>query len=151
MATQGTFTRNLAISLSADQWVIAYTCIPNTPHLKAVPIPIIKGSSKQRYPDIVAIRGNNLLLVEVELTLTDNIAQDIMTRFLEMRTALGNTDIWKSWRQHVNDTCGVSIPQVVVLKCVLYICSSLSEKHRYNLELLKNMSIDVDVYDKKGF
>ncbi|TON15434.1 hypothetical protein CGH61_24080, partial [Vibrio parahaemolyticus] len=65
MAKQGNVTKEYASFLSRNGWTVVYVCIPNTVHIGVVPIPTINGASKQRYPDIVAIKDEQLLIVEV--------------------------------------------------------------------------------------
>lgn len=122
MAGQGSTTIAIAELLSTDGWQVAYTCIPNTPHLGAVPIPTAQGGSRQRYPDIVACRGDCLAIIEVEITVNSRVARDIVERFGEMREALSDPERYSIWRAAVLRSSSVSLPEQPRVVCQLVIC-----------------------------
>ena len=116
--------------LAAGGWQVAYTCIPNTPHVRAVPIPTSRGTSCQRYPDIVACAGDVLALVEVEITLSESVAGDIRDRFREMAAALADSDAYSHWRGAVRRQCGVLLPETPRLACCLVTCRPIGAGKR---------------------
>ncbi len=125
MPGQGPTTRAIADKLSARGWKVVYTCIPNTAHVKVVPIPTTKGSAKQHYHDIVAYKDGATKLVEVEMRLTDAVARDISTRFLESVQYLNNLDNWLTWRRHVMRVTGIELPPNFTPECDLVVCASI--------------------------
>lgn len=112
MAGQGKVTLSVANQLESAGWHVAYVCVPNTPHVGAVAIPTKHGSSRQRYPDIVAGRSTVLAVVEVEMNLSRGVALDIIERFREMRTSLLDTPTYEMWRDAVRRECAVVLPAV---------------------------------------
>lgn len=128
MAGQGKITREYATQLSDDGWNILYICIPNTPHLKVVPIPTSHGVSKQRYPDIVAVKDNRLLLVEVEMNLTKIITEDIVLRFTEMRQSLFDSNIYSMWSKQVEFVSTYKMPTKPIIETRLKIVNGVNQK-----------------------
>ena len=143
MAKQGDVTRKYANSLTLDGWSVAYVCIPNTAHIGVVPIPTAHGSSKQRYPDIVALKGNRLLIVEVEISLNEYVYEDITLRFSEMNYSLSNEDLFLNWRWLVSHNCGTDIPLDVNIENQLIIIKPLKTDSFQYKELLENNNIKV--------
>ncbi len=143
MAGQGAITRAIADLLKGGGWQVVFTCIPNTPHLKVVPIPTAHGVSKQRYPDILAYRDAITRLVEVEITLNDFVAQDIETRFREMVEALRNPGTWGTWREKIRNDTGHTLPEIFVPQCELVLCRKLRAAHAPIIEALNHVGINV--------
>jgi hypothetical protein len=127
MAGQGAITQAYAANLEKQGWQIVYTCIPNTPHVSVIAIPI-GGSSKQCYPDILAFADNITKLVEVEIRLTQVIAAKITAKFAEILSALSPG--WKTFRGHVKLVNGVSLPESFCPSCELIICGSGKSSHQ---------------------
>lgn len=123
MANQGKITRKIAKMLSNDRWNVIYTCIPNTPHINVVPIPSVKGISQQRYPDILAYRNGETLLVEVEISLSKGVALDIIDRFNDQIKYLSIRENWKSWSEHVTEQTVYKLPDSFSSKCLLILCT----------------------------
>jgi len=119
MAGQGKVTLAVAASLEHEAWSVAYVCIPNTPHVGVVAIPTKQGTSRQRYPDIVAVKDGVLALVEVEMTLTGSVADDIVERFREMRAALQDRETYAMWSEAVSRSCSVDLPTRPTVVCCL--------------------------------
>lgn len=120
MAGQGKITLKAAQDLKADGWQVAYVCVPNTPHIGAVAIPTKHGSSRQRYPDIVATNGSVLAVIEVEMSLSQIVAIDIVERFREMRMSLSEQSTYAMWRDAVRRECAVKLPEQPELRfCLL--------------------------------
>ncbi len=123
MAGQGSTIRGYAVQLRDADWTVVYTCIPNTPHVGVVAIPIA-GSSKQHYPDILAFKGDVTKIVEVETQLTAAVAEKIRQRFEEIRGVLHAPGRWSTFRQHVKETTGVSLPETFSSDCELVVCGN---------------------------
>ena|SRR5579859_1664914 len=123
MAGQGSTIRGYAGQLRDADWTVVYMCIPNTPHVGVVAIPIA-GSSKQHYPDILAFKGNVTRIVEVEIQLTAAVAEKIRQRFEEIRGALHAPGGWSIFRQHVKGTTGISLPKTFTSDCELVVCGN---------------------------
>lgn len=119
MAGQGKVTLSVASELEVAGWEVAYVCVPNTPHVGAVAIPTKHGSSRQRYPDIVAGSGAVLAVVEVEMSLSPSVATDIIERFREMRVSLSHRPTYEMWRDAVRRECAVDLPELPELSCCL--------------------------------
>jgi len=128
MAGQGKTTREYAAQLSNDGWSILYICIPNTPHVKVVPIPTSHGVSKQRYPDIAAVSNDHLLLAEVEMNLNGAVAQDIILRFVEMRQSLMNLELYSMWSKKVETVSKHKMPPIPVIETRLKIVNGVDQR-----------------------
>ncbi len=128
MAGQGKTTREYAAQLSNDGWSILYVCIPNTPHVKVVPIPTSHGVSKQRYPDIAAVRNDHLLLAEVEMSLTDAVVRDIVLRFDEMRQSLISPELYNLWSKKVELVSKHKMPSTPIIETRLKIVNGVDQK-----------------------
>ncbi|HCG5907771.1 TPA: hypothetical protein N2898_003778 [Vibrio parahaemolyticus] len=129
MAKQGNVTKEYASFLSRNGWTVVYVCIPNTVHIGVVPIPTINGASKQRYPDIVAIKDEQLLIVEVEVSLNINVYEDISLRFFEMRASLSNAALFLSWIRMIKHTTGLDIPEFISIESQLVVINPISDKN----------------------
>jgi len=116
--------------------------VPNTPHLNVVAIPTT-GTSRQRYPDIVSVRGTELRLIEVEVRLADHVAADIIERFGEMRHALTDPAVFRQWREAVQRECGVAIPGEVTIVCELVTCQPIRETAQERVDELSAADITV--------
>ncbi|WP_225182237.1 PDDEXK family nuclease [Pectobacterium aroidearum] len=143
MAGQGKTTRLYASALREEGWEVIYTCIPNSPHVKVVPIPTSHGVSKQRYPDILAIKKNRILLVEVEMMLTNSVAQDISLRFYEMQKSLKNTDIYRGWSRAVEISSNVTMPITPDVEMRLKLVNGLNVESSPFLENLSRQNITI--------
>lgn len=128
MAGQGKTTKDYAKTLRQGGWDILFLCIPNTAHLRVVPIVTSHGVSKQRYPDIAALSGNTILLVEVEMALTEAITADILLRFREMREGLSNPVIYSEWASKVKKATGIGMPLTPALETRLVIVNGINSK-----------------------
>lgn len=126
-----------------DGWTVAYVCVPNTPHIGVVPITTPEGSSEQRYPDVVATNELVIRLIEVEIKLTREVGTDILTRFKEMTTALQSSQMWKSWRRHVQEECGLSMPDTPRLSKELVLCTDTPPIDNSVAERLRSQKISV--------
>ena len=139
MAGQGKVTIAVASAMESSGWSVAYTCIPNTPHIGAVAIPTKQGTSQQRYPDVVACSDNVLALVEVEISLNRGVAEDIIERFNEMCSALSDKGTYRMWSAAVAKQCGVELPTIFNPSCHLVLtrswsASSIPYEERLNAE-----------------
>ena len=128
MAGQGSVINAVARALSAAEWVVVFTCTPNTAHHNVVPIPTVSGGAKQRYPDILAVRQGITRLVEVELTLNERVLQEIIERFEDDLAAFAETIAWNRWRDHVGASTGIKLPAAFVPDFQLVICRGLSAR-----------------------
>lgn len=146
MAGQGKTTRLYASILREEGWEVIYTCIPNSPHVGVVPIPTSHGVSKQRYPDILAIKHNQILLVEVEMTLTNAVSQDISLRFYEMNKSLKNTDIYRGWSRAVEISSNVTMPITPDIEMRLKLVNGSNVESSPFLEILSQQNITL-VFD----
>lgn len=123
MAGQGSTTIAYAASLRKEGWRVVYTCIPNTPHVGVVAISI-GASCKQHYPDILAFKGEITKIVEVEVQLTAGVAHKIRERFKEIGKAFQELNGWNNFRQHVQETTGIQLPELFVPVYELLICTN---------------------------
>lgn len=121
MAGQGAAIREIATWLKHNKWIILFVCVPNTPHLGVIPIPT-DGVAKQRYPDIAAIKGSTLKLIEVEITVNDSVAEDIAGRLSQQRIALQRPNTWREWSSRVAASGGYKLPdETPVIECELVV------------------------------
>lgn len=141
-------TRAIADLLRQSGWQVVFTCIPNTPHLDVVPIPTAHGASKQRYPDILAYRDAITKLVEVEISLNEFVAENIIMRFAEMTEALNMPEVWTPWREKVHRDTGHVLPDIFIPQCDLIICRKLKATDDPLVNLLRQASINVNSADQ---
>jgi hypothetical protein len=144
MAGQGKTTRLYATRLTDEGWKVLFICIPNSPHVGVVPIPTSHGVSKQRYPDIAALKNDQLLLVEVEMGLSDAVSQDIVLRFNEMRQALGNPALYRSWSQRVGLVSGHEMPLTPRIESRLLLVNGFDERSINFVKSLELHNISVE-------
>ena len=109
-----------------------------------VPIPTSHGVSKQRYPDIAALKNDQLLLVEVEMGLSDAVSQDIVLRFNEMRQALGNPALYRSWSQRVGLVSGHEMPLAPRIESRLLLVNGFDERSINFVKSLELHNISVE-------
>jgi hypothetical protein len=145
--TQGQVTRHEANQLEQNGWRVAYVCVPGTPHVGVVPIPVVNGSCRQRYPDIVAHDGTMTLLLEVEPKLTASVSTDIQLRFSEQVNSLVAKERWDSWRNHVKHTTGVWLPDVFIPRCELVLVTPPKGAAEAYVGALETSGISVRVTD----
>lgn len=120
-----------------------YTCIPNSAHVGVVPIPTSHGVSKQRYPDIAALKQDRLLFVEVELALSETVVTDIILRFKEMRQALNNPKVYTDWANKIADLTKLRVPPNPTVETLLVIVNQ-RPADRIFLDVLNVNGVDVD-------
>lgn len=121
MAGQGSTICDYALWLKESDWTVVYTCVPNTPHVGVVAIPIA-GSRQQQYPDILAFKGGVTRIVEVELQLTAAVAEKIRERFEDILKVLCIPEEWNTFRRHVQETTRMKLPEIFRPDCELVIC-----------------------------
>lgn len=121
MAGQGKTTKLYAAHLKSIGWNVLYTCIPNSVHMGVTPIPTAHGTSKQRYPDIAALRDFTLLLVEVEMSISEAVVADIILRFSEMRQALDKPNVYGEWANRVGNFAKVKLPDRPLIETLLIV------------------------------
>ena len=138
---QGETTAEAERALKSMGWEVAFVCIPNTPHIGAVPITTASGASCQRYPDIVATQGTVIALLEVEVALSVGTATDIVERFRDMRIALANPHTYGMWRRAVEQQSGVSLPEQPAITCTLITCKDGAGDLETALTILASDSI----------
>jgi hypothetical protein len=141
MAGQGKTTRLYASGLTAGGWNILFVCIPNTPHVKVVPIPTSHGVSKQRYPDIAAVKNGCLLFVEIEMSLSAAVVEDIGLRFREMRQALASPDIYRAWRNKVELVSGHVLPETPIFETRLKLVNEADMRSHQLVSQLESQDI----------
>lgn len=127
MATQGFITKSISKQLTQDNWHVVYTCIPNTPHINVVPIRTSSISSSQRYPDIVAYKGDQTLFVEVEIKLNSNVKDQMIERFQDYIDALKEKENWDIWRNQLNTLTNYNLPSKFNPIALLIICNNISD------------------------
>ncbi len=118
-------------------------CVPNTAHTGVVPIPTAAGSGRQRYPDLLAIRGDVTLLVEVEPALLTSVAEHTVERFGEQVAALRDHEVWCTWREHVETIHSVTMPLRFTPRTVLVVCSPVSRVQRRHVATLEALGVEV--------
>ena len=143
MYGQGKTTKQIVRLLEENEWNVLFYCIPNTPHFNVIPITTKSGSSKQRYPDIVAFKGDYTRFIEVEITLNEKVADDILERFSEFISSLKSNEYWRIWRNHVLNRTGKSLPPIFNPICDLVICHELSDISDNTIERLHKSGIIV--------
>lgn len=142
MAGQGKTTKSYAAQLRTEGWNVLYTCIPNSVHVRVTPIPTSHGVSKQRYPDIAAVKDNTLLLVEVEMSLSDSVVADIILRFTEMRYALTDQKIYTEWAKKVSVVSQLQIPLLPMVTTLLVIVNERKADARFR-DLLSENNVEM--------
>jgi hypothetical protein len=141
MAGQGKTTKAYADQLKQDGWKILFLCIPNSVHFGVVPIPTSHGVSKQRYPDIAALKDGRLLFVEVEMALTESVVDDIILRFGEMRKTLANRETFHAWATKVAMVSETEMPMEPLIDAWLLVVKGVGQKSIHLLERLQGESI----------
>lgn len=143
MGGQGNTILRVAERLTGAGWQLAYTCVPNTPHIGAVAIPTARGTSRQRYPDVVAAKLNTVVLVEVEISLSESVVDDITERFREMRSSLADRQVYRAWSDAVRRECDLSLPAQPKIVCALVACRPFTQKSGSLLQRLADERIAV--------
>jgi hypothetical protein len=138
VAGQGSITIEIGKKLREDGWDIAFLCIPNTVHLNVIPIPTLRGGSKQRYPDIVAFKNGITRFIEVEMKLNHDIYEDIVERFSDFISSLSKDELWNIWRLHVQEQLRIKTPEVFIPQCDLVICGKIGRNSLSLVEALLN-------------
>lgn len=126
--TQGDAIRSAMVKLELSGWETIFYSMPNTAHINVVPIPTPLGSSQQRYPDIVATNGEQMLLVEVEPRFSVQVVAEIATRFHDANQALSVPAKWRAWRAAIRGRTGKLLPEVFVPEFHLLVCQAPRKK-----------------------
>lgn len=144
MAGQGETTNGIAALLQDSGWLVIFKCIPNATHVGVVPIPVAQGgAAKQRYPDILSLKDDVLRLTEVEIGMSEEIADKTIERFHEQVTALSTPETWAAWRARVMGLTGYDIPAVCRVRCELVLCKAVKDEHIPLIAKLASHSIPV--------
>lgn len=143
MATQGKVTQSIAGNLEDAGWDVAYVCIPNMPHYKVVAIP---GGSSTQYPDIVSSVDEKIALIEVEISLTEKVAEKIIEKFQEMRVNIAHQPTYKIWRAAVKRECDVGLPERPQLTCCLVTVRSWKPPLNNSRQMLEDAGITVAAF-----
>ena len=141
MATQGSITKSISKQLMQDKWNVVYTCIPNTPHINVIPIPTSSVSSSQRYPDIVAYKGDQTLFVEVEIKLNSDVKDLMIERFQDYINALKEKRTWDLWRDQLNTLASCNLPSDFNPIALLIICNNISDDNATLIDDLRQHKI----------
>lgn len=136
MAGQAVTTQAVARALEKHGWTVVYTCLPGRPHVDVVPVHIVKGSAKQRYPDVLAFRDDVIKFLEVEQRLSDRVIEDISLRFCEIIETLSEPTAWTTWREQVRNVTGHILPPLFRPECELVICTRILPKVRKPVSLV---------------
>ena len=142
MAGQGATIREVAACLREAGWTILFVCVPNTPHVGVIPIPT-SGIARQRYTDIVAVRGSTIRLVEVEISLNERVAEDIAARLSEQRSALQRPATWLEWSSRVRASTGAALPTTPEFECSLVVIKSFRGSSVRAEQLLRDAEVRV--------
>jgi len=140
MAGQGTAIREIAEWLRSNDWTVLFVCVPNTPHVGVIPIPT-DGLAKQRYTDVVAVKGSILKLIEVEIALNEKVAEDIAARLSEQRLALRRPNTWREWSSRVAASTGARLPTSPTIECELVVIRSTANVEACALMHLKEADV----------
>lgn len=140
---QGATTNEVVKRLGKAGWNVVFKCVPNTPHFGVIPIPTSHGAGAQRYPDIFSAKRRALLFTEVEMTLSEAVARDIILRFGEMMTSLKDRETWDAWRGHIERTHKLILPATPDFLCELVVCKGLNAKAAPLVVMLKAQGISV--------
>ncbi|WP_025686063.1 hypothetical protein [Paenibacillus maysiensis] len=147
MAGQGEVTRTIAEKLTLNGWTVLFVCIPNTAHVNVFPIRSLAGGSRQRYPDILAYKGEVTRLIEVEMKLNEYVYDDIQERFFDFVGALKNFEYWQTWKLHIESQVNNVLPINFFPQCELIICGKINKTNKWLSEKLeKEHSIKVSEF-----
>ncbi len=146
MAGQGVTISAIANALEDSGWTVVFVCVPNTPHIGVVPIPIEGGSSNQRYPDVLSFKDGVLRLTEVEITLSEDVVQKTIVRFDEQVRALKTNTIWLSWSDRVLSLTGHHLPLMCTIVPELVICKNIRPSQANLIDRLASAGISVSDY-----
>jgi hypothetical protein len=128
MAGQGDTTNAIAAILQDAGWTVVFKCIPNSTHVGVVPIPITQGgAAKQRYPDVLSFRDDDLRLTEVEIAISEEVVEKTIERFSEQMLALSIPETWSAWRARIAGLTGHQIPAVCTIRCELVLCKPIKD------------------------
>lgn len=119
-------TLRIKSQLLAAGWHVVYACVPNTAHLGVIPIPSSGPRSRQRYPDIVAVRGGVTRLIEIEPRLTRAVLSDIAGRFDDHVDALTTSSVWTTWCESIDKRNAFLMPEVFRPQLDLVVISNWS-------------------------
>lgn len=128
MAGQGSTISRIASLLRVGQWEVVFVCIPNTPHIGVVPIPTNGAATAQRYPDILAVKGDCLKLIEVEMVFSADVGKKAVERFSEQRDALASQALYHEWKARVLELTGVSLPSNPRIICELVLLAAVPSR-----------------------
>ena len=128
MSGQGATTVSVREALLEHGWQVFFTCLPNAAHVNVVPIPVRGGSSRQRYPDILASRNEITLLVEVEVSLTEAVVENAILRFGEQLSALSDPRTWTMYKAKIGGICGFELPAQFLGIAALVTCKPISPR-----------------------
>jgi hypothetical protein len=126
VAGQGASIRKVAEILKQKGWAVLFVCVPNTPHVGVIPIPTT-GPARQRYTDIAALKGSALRLIEVEISLTEKVAEDISFRLSEQRAALSRRATWLEWSSRLTASTGQLMPHRPIIECELCVIRPITK------------------------
>jgi len=121
MSGQSCGTKNIVSLLEKEGWNIIFKCLPNTPHLGVIPIPVSTGTSLQRYPDICATKNKIIKLIEVEIKDSLKVRLKTEERFVEQTKSLNNKEIFQKWRKRVSDYTKSDVSETISIECELWI------------------------------
>lgn len=142
--TQGDAIRSAMAKLEQEGWETVFYSMPNTAHVNVVPIPTPLGSSRQRYPDIVATNGELTLFVEVEPKFSAHVVAEIATRFHDANQALSVPAKWSAWRAAIRGRTGKLLPEFFKPEFHLLVCTA--PKNRLQLEGHGFLTTTVEAY-----
>jgi len=149
LAGQGTTINSIADTLESNGWNVIFVCVPNTPHIGVVPIPIEGGSSNQRYPDVLAVKGDVLRLTEVEVKISDDVVNKTIERFAEQQTSLRDVQTWQSWSARIQSLTGIELPAACQLYCELVVCNDLRPNN--NAHVSRVTAAGIRVFDTQNY
>lgn len=122
MAGQAKVTIARAAALEKEGWKVVYKSVPNTAHSGVVPITTAKGT-KQRYPDILSVSGDKILLSEVEQYLTEGVAAEIALRLTSHIEALSNETTYSNFRERIKGFHGIELPAKPAFEKEMVLCN----------------------------
>ena len=144
MAGQARVTIARAAELERDGWLVVFKAIPNVVHSGVVPI-TTGGGTKQRYPDILSVSGQRVLLSEVEQWLTGSVATEIAARLASHVKALTDPEVYARYRKRINEFRGILLPPNPVFLRELVLCNPPKSDAREQISLLRAKGVEVVV------
>jgi hypothetical protein len=140
MASQGKVTQERARFLENSGWTVIYQCLPNSPHIGVVPVPV-RIDGEQCYPDILSFKGATLMLTEVEPRLNILTANNIQRRISSQIMTLQNTRFLEEFCNRLSEITSINVPSIRHIEAELVVISVLKDESISALEILSKSNV----------